>query len=120
MSSISFYDSTGRITGQSDFPPSIEQMIKELTPDPWVDGAWFGKPVYVLSGEVTPRPVNPVTLSGFTLNNVPVPATVKINDTSYETNESQVELGFNLPGTYKVLVSAWPYLDKEFQIENPA
>jgi hypothetical protein len=117
---ISFYDSTGKIIGMASSQAEVMPMIKENTTDPYVDGEWFGHPVYVLDGQVTPRPANPSVLTGTTLTNVPVPATIKINDATYESNESRVELGFSQPGTYRVTVIAWPNLDKEFQIENPA
>ena len=117
---ISYYDETGRITGMSYSQPSTMPMIKECTTDPFVNGNWFGKDVYVLNGEVVDRPENPTTLVGQVLENVPVPATVIINGTNYETNVSRVELGFSQPGTYAVKVVAWPYLDKEFSVENPA
>jgi hypothetical protein len=117
---ISFYDSTGKITGMAGVEEAILPMIKEHTQAPFVDGAWLDMPVYVLNGEVVNRPENPTTISGFVLSNVPVPSTIKINSVSYEASESEIELSFNLPGTYAVTVSTWPYLDKEFQVENPA
>lgn len=120
MNTISFYDSTGKITGVAEFPPGVAGMIKEHTAAPFIDGNWLDKPVYVVDGIVVNRPENPTTLTGRTLHNVPVPATIKINAAIYEAVESEVELSFNQPGTYTVKVIAWPYLDKEFQIENPA
>lgn len=117
---ISYYDETGRITGMSYSQSATMPMIKNLTPDPFVEGNWWGKDVYVLNGKVVERPANPTILVGQALENVPVPATVVINGVSYETNESRVELGFNHPGTYAIKVVAWPHLDKEFSVENPA
>ena len=120
MNIISFYDSTGKITGSADFPPGVADMIKEHTAAPFVDGLWLDLPVYVVDGNAVNRPDNPTTLTGRILSNVPVPATIKINADSYASSESEVELSFNQPGTYTVKVIAWPHLDKEFQIENPA
>lgn len=118
---ISFYDSTGKITGMAGVEEAILPMIKQHTQDTFVDGAWLDQPVYVLDGVVTGRPENPTTIAGFVLSNVPVPSTIKINDASYEADESTVELAFSQPGTYTVKVSSpWPILDKEFQVENPA
>ena len=120
MRTVSFYDQSGRIISTvSGNAESIEMTI-ESTDYPWIEGDWFGKPVYVVSGLVTDRPENPATLSGLTLLNVPVPSTIQIRNQYYEATESTVELEFNLPGTYTVKVIAWPYLDKEFTIENPA
>lgn len=115
---ISFYSSRGEITGVVSGDECMLSTTKELSEIPWVEGDFWGKPIYVINGEVTNRPDNPTTVSGQTLENVPVPTTVIINGTSYETNEPEVELGFSQPGTYAVKVVAWPYLDKEFVIEN--
>jgi hypothetical protein len=117
---ISFYNARGEFTSMLSGDEPVIELTKQMSTDDWVDGEWYGKPFYVLTGEVVPRPENPATVSGQTLENVPVPATVIVNGTSYETNESIVELGFSQPGTYAVKVVAWPYLDKEFQVENPA
>lgn len=118
--SISFYNQRGEITGNLNGDASVIELTKEMTEDLWVEGDWYGNPVYVLDGQVVARPENPTTVSGNTLENVPVPTTVIINGTSYETDESIVELGFSQPGTYVIKVVSWPYLDKEFTIENPA
>lgn len=117
---ISFYNERGEIISVLTGDSPVLDLTKELSQDPWVEGEWYGQPVYVLNGEVVPRPENPTIVSGQTLENVPVPATVIINGVRYETNESRVELGFSQPGTYAVRVVAWPYLDKEFTVENPA
>lgn len=117
---ISFYNDRGEITAVLTGDDPVLDLTKELSEDPWIEGEWYGQLVYVLNGEVVPRPENPTTVSGQTLENVPVPATVIVNGTRYETNESRVELGFSQPGTYAVKVVAWPHLDKEFSVDNPA
>lgn len=118
--SISFYNERGEFTSSLSGDPGVVETTKQLTTDPWIEGEWYGKPFYALNGEAVARPENPTTVSGQALENVPVPATVIINGVSYETNESRVELGFSQPGTYAVKVVAWPHLDKEFNVENPA
>lgn len=117
---ITFYNARGEFTAVLTGDTSVIELTKELSTDPWLEGEWFGQPFYALDGEAVPRPENPTTVSGQTLENVPVPATVIVNGTSYETSESIVELGFSQPGTYAVKVVAWPHLDKEFSVENPA
>lgn len=120
MREVSLYDSTGRIhtilTGDA---VGIQNTLDNIT-DGWVEGAWDTRNKYVSNGEVFDRPANPTTQSGLTLSNVPVPSTLQIGNQRYETNEPTVELEFNLPGTYVVKVFSWPYLDKEFTVENPA
>ncbi len=117
---ISFYNERGEFTAVLTGDTPVLELTKELSTSLWIDGKWFGKPFYALNGVAVPRPENPASLSGFTLTSVPVPAKVHINQDVYETNESTVELSFGQPGTYKVKVESWPYLDKEFSVENPA
>ena len=80
---ITFYNERGEFTRSLSGDPGFVETTKELTIDSWVDGDWFGKPFYVLEGEVVPRPENPTTLSNQVLENVPEPATIIINGTSY-------------------------------------
>jgi len=122
---ISFYDTTGKITGMASAEPAVMEMLKEHSVDipnaqPFVEGEWFGKDVYVVDGTVIDRPACPATLDGYTLNSLPVPCEIKVNDSSYPCDESSATLAFNLPGTYSIKVIAWPYLDGEFSIVNPA
>lgn len=122
---ISFYDSTGKITGTASASLSVMEMIKEQNPNvpnsqPFVEGAWFDKPVCVVNGMVVNRAPMSATLSGNTLNGLPVPCEIKVNDSTYHCDESSATLEFNQPGTYAIKVIAWPYLDGEFEIVNPA
>ena len=119
MMTISFYNQRGEITSELFGDQVVIDLTKKLTTDAWVEGAWFGQNKYVSEGVVLSRPDNTATVSGQTLENVPIPATVIVNGSSYETNEATIELDFNQPGTYLIKVVAWPYLDKEFLIENP-
>lgn len=122
---ISFYDPTGKITGTASASLSVMEMIKEQNPNvpnsqPFVDGEWFDKGVYILNGEVTDRPVNPLIVSDNVLSGLIHPCTIAINGTEYHCESSTATLELFHPGSYKVKVSVWPYLDREFTIENPA
>lgn len=120
MKTVSFYDDSGKILGTlvgSD--ESIETTIQESNYK-WIAGDWFGKPVYVKNGEITDLMPNPTTIQGFTLNDVPIPSTIVINNQYYESNDSTVNLSFEFPGTYNVRIISFPYLTKEFKVENPA
>lgn len=120
MASISLYNPNGEIHTLISGDDAAIQTTIENTTELWVYGAWDGLTKYVANGEVLDRPTNTITVSGLILNNVPVPATVFIDNVPYETNESTVELEFSFPGTHKVKVVSFPYLDAEFEIENPA
>lgn len=74
---------------------------------------------YFFDGEPTKRPDLPIAVNGLTIENVPAGSTITIENEEYLVEETtDVELEFNLPGIYIVTVSCWPYLDKEFEIEN--
>ena len=116
---ISFYDSTGKVTGSAQINDHMaEEVCAAEGTHPHVVGNYFGQPVYVLAGVVTDRPTNPVVLTGLELTLLPVPCTILINAASYPCTEDHATLSFNLPGTYKITVKSWPYLDKEFTYAN--
>lgn len=114
---ISYYDEEGRITGEMTGDVAAVELTKELTTQAWVDGLWFGKPVYVLAGEVLDRPACPAVLTGMVLTDLPVPCVLDINGTKYDADEASVELDLGV-GQFTIKVIAWPYMDGEFNVEN--
>ena len=118
---ISFYNEKGRITGElsgdavvyvrdGTEPESPNILTAGLPPfptakRPWVEGSWWDKPVYVLNGEVTDRPVNPLIVSGNDLSGLIHPCTIAINGTEYHCDSSTATLELFHPGSYKVKVS---------------
>lgn len=73
---------------------------------------------YAPNGNITLRPNMPVKLEGNTLRGVPDGSFIQINNTTYEDCGGDVELEFSAPGTYKVLIICWPYINAEFTLEN--
>jgi hypothetical protein len=74
---------------------------------------------YVKDGESTLRPDNPTTLNGGILSNLPVPSVIQMDDgTTYDVNDSTVELSFPNPGQYAVTVISFPFLPKTFGIQQ--
>jgi len=118
---VSFYDSTGRFvqTLEGDENLVITPTAQTLNL-PYVEGEystehWFS------DGVPQPRPPCPATLDGATLHNVPANSVISINDTDYDCEAGgTVELEFDQPGTYTILITSWPYLDGEFTYENSA
>lgn len=118
MKFISFYDAHGKIVGSVGVPASMYDQTRTRL-DPHVDGDWYEQDVYVANGGVHPRPENPAQLNELSLTHLPTPGTIRIAGASYPYDEPTVELEFEHPGTYTVQVESWPYLDKEFEVENP-
>lgn len=119
MPAMSFYDSTGRLTGWLNGPQ--EQLDINKAGRLWVAGVFEPETHYVKAGMAMLRPENPTVLTWHTLRLVPAGATLTINKGApHIVQDGAAELQFDQPGTYKVQLSCWPYLDKEFTVDNPA
>lgn len=65
---------------------------------------------------VIERPVQSTTLAGNALTNLPIPATLYINNEAYAIDDGEAELNILLPGTYRLRVESWPYQDWECEV----
>lgn len=115
----SFYDPTGRIIGVMRGPRESVDATAQVTGHPFVDGEGNPESQYVRENALVSRPESPAILARHTLSALPIPCTIKIGDIAYPCNDTTAELAFDQPGTYHVTVEAWPYLNKEFTVENP-
>lgn len=118
MSSISFYSARGEITGITSASADTIEATKQNAPWPWVDGKHDPEAVYVKNGEALARPVQNTILDGHTLMHLPIPCIVRINESDYDCDDSTAELVLDQNTTYTVTVIAWPFIDREFTIEN--
>ncbi|QTC00242.1 hypothetical protein JYG33_01855 [Alcaligenes sp. SORT26] len=116
--SITFYNENGEITGSLSGPPGIIEANKELSSESWVEGKYSDESYYVIDGAVKAREEMKAVLHDTTLRQLPMPCEVFINQSVYKVEDGAVELVFDQPGLYKLRISAWPFLDKEFEIEN--
>ena len=66
---------------------------------------------HVVDGQLQPRPTQSTQLTGLTLTALPANATLHIDDQAYPLDDTTVALDFPLPGTYRLRVTCWPYLD---------
>ncbi len=119
MYTATFYDATGHILGVMRGPLESVEATAEVTGSPFVEGEGNPDLQYVRERVLVSRPESPVVLEGLTLSRLPVPCVIRIGDVGYPTEEPVAELEFSQPGTYRVVIEAWPYLNKEFEIENP-
>lgn len=72
---------------------------------------------YVAASHVAPRPANTSTLAAMKISNVPNPSTVTIDGGDPVTvTDGEVDLEFDQPATYTVVVSSWPMLDATFEV----
>ena len=123
MKIYSLYDADGRVFSvvslqQQDLITDLAASLNQASGH--IEGSVDGDTHYVRDGQVVPRwKIRPFCKAGV-LNDLPVPCEILINNRRYEATTETVELEFDQPGSYRVSVQAWPYLDKEFTIENPA
>lgn len=74
---------------------------------------------YVKDRDVVDRPEMDVGFDGRLLTGVPLGASIRIDDETYTADGSQaIEIEFDSATTYRIIVSLWPYMDKEFTHEN--
>lgn len=111
------YNNTGKILRTGICPadwlnlqPQTGEFVIEGTADA------VTQKIDVDTRTVVSRLVNPAKLVGAELQDVPVGSTVIINNTSYPVTDSTVTLDFTYPGTYKILVTGWPYQDAKFEV----
>jgi len=87
---------------------------------PYVMGE-YDNSYWLYGGVPRKRQSCPVSLDGHSLMGVRPDSIIVINGRTYDCPDGgDVELGFDQPGTYSIRVIRWPYLDGEFEIENPA
>lgn len=86
----------------------------------YINGHINSNDYYVVNGKAINRPNNECYIENGSLLGMKVNSQVIIDDITYETDSSEVELEFDQPGTYKILVKCWPYRDKEIIYENQA
>lgn len=110
---------TGRIMSQCSVAGDTLKFMQE-SGIPMIEAVADPATNYVKDGVVVPKLDNPAAAQGGTLVSLPVPCQIQIGTKLYDCNEDHAELEFDAPGTYRVRVIAWPYLDKEFVFENPA
>jgi len=114
--SITYHTEAGEITGSLTASPDTVEPNKVGL---WVYGVGNAETQYIKDGEITLRPTQLTALTGMTLNNLPTPCQIIIDGTSYDgVDEPTVELEFDTEGTHNIKVVAFPYLDKEFTLEN--
>lgn len=122
MSTYSLYDSSGRVTIVANVQQAgqLPALVSLNGAAGYVQGQVNGTTHYIQDGHVTLRPPSTATLTGNVLTGLTAPCVIRINARKYPCNEPRVELEFDQPGRYRVVVQAWPQLEKEFEIENSA
>lgn len=101
------HDDQGRIIFHGDVPEHLIDMQGNNV----CLGAESPETHYVVNRAFVKRNPSPVRLHGMSLQNMPVGSVIKINGASYPATDSVCNLTFTYPGTYRVAVECFPYLD---------
>jgi hypothetical protein len=109
-------DATGRILIKGRIPAFMLDIQPLQSGHVLVPGIASLDVDYVSGGKITPRPANSATLSGMTLENLPIPCTITVNGAAHACTDPTATLSFSQPGTYPVSVSAWPMYDATFEV----
>lgn len=112
MTQFAKYDKTGRVLFLGDVP---EEMLA-LQGDRVFVGPIDPETQYIVGGQARARPANPAARQGQNLYNLPAPCQITINGKVYDCPDTTAALDFTYPGTYHVRVSAFPFLDAEFEL----
>ena len=103
-------------TGEMDAVITCQEETADLnTPTGFgrVDGAWDSQKYYVLNGVATEKTLMSPIVSGWTISNLPIPCTVLVDFVTYQVDDGVFEFSSPLPGPYKCIISAVPYLTTE-------
>lgn len=108
--------------GEDGFINHSRTIYSDIDPDP-EDGIIVPREVkpsieYYANGEILLKPESPITVDGCVLTNIPNPTTITVDGVSYVITDYSLELEFDTPGTHKIYIHGFPFLDKEFTIET--
>ncbi|CAG9228915.1 hypothetical protein [Burkholderia vietnamiensis] len=116
MQDYLIHDSNGRIMTRARMPDAMIDIQDVPAGCTLVRAACDINLDWVEAGQVKPRPSNTATLDGMSLRNLPAPCTIEINGEAHDCTDKTADLSFSQPGTYRVVVSAWPMLDAVFEV----
>ncbi|HXA46649.1 MAG TPA: hypothetical protein VNW52_03390 [Burkholderiaceae bacterium] len=112
---FTIYDAAGRIVRTGFCPDGMEQ-VQAQTGESMLPVDADLQLDYVQNGAVRARPTNPATLNANTITGIPTGAILTISGVAYTVDDGVAELDFTLPGTYSILINAFPYLDANFTV----
>lgn len=124
------YDAAdGRIKRFGNAPPD-HVAIQAGPGEVAIEGSGSDTGHYVVSGAIVPRPTMPTSIDKtecladgvdvVTISGVPNPTDVRVSGPASEVmqvTDGALELTFDVPGRYRILLQAFPYLDHEYQID---
>jgi hypothetical protein len=62
------------------------------------------------------KEINPTAINNHTLSDLPIPSTVRIGSEEFLVEDGELEMTFDLPGTYTINVDSFPFQDATFEV----
>lgn len=113
MPSYTLYNpATGEIRGQVICAAS-DIELNVLPGEAYIDGGYSALTYYILDGVATEKTLMSPVVSGWTISNLPIPCNVRVGGVGYDVDDGVFEFSSPLPGPYKCIISAVPYLTTE-------
>jgi hypothetical protein len=95
-------------------PKEVDESIAEINPVEYS----LVSPAYYYKKGLQSRPIMEILNTGLNFTNIPTdfPITLSINNTTYPVTEDNVDLNIDTPGTYIVIFTGFPYINKIFKV----
>lgn len=114
---ITYYEpDTGQIVA---FRHTSSDSVTDQEGLSMISGTWPAEQFYVVDGCPVRRPDMAITVGGKAFSGLPIPATVRVGEESFEVTDGAAELTFMVPGYYRVDITAFPFQDSAFEVTAP-
>lgn len=111
------FNAAGELLKQVNVDEPSYNGLKDVLP-PHVLGHYSYNEFYVSNGAVESRPSQQTQLAASKLIGLPVPCTIRINQTIYECDEPDCSLFFAYPGDYTITIQAFPFQDWSVEMKH--
>ena len=127
MNFVIYNRTNGKIERAGSCPDGMEHLQVFLPTDEIIAGEADINNHYIVGGVLTTRPANPATIDKTeiiangrdvaVISNLPNPSEVLIIPIGrYTVTDGSIEFSTDTAGDYKITISSFPYLDKEFTV----
>ena len=124
---ITIYDVSSGVINRIVSCPDNLINSQCLENESFILGAFNDENYYINQDNAIMKPIQDTTLSNTSvlaneidavvLQHLPIPCTVTVANIVYEVDDGTLEISFDTPGEYPVIVTAFPCLDKTFTVE---
>jgi hypothetical protein len=107
---------TGKIERTGYCPPNAFELQAISENESVLEGQANDLLDWIENGAVTAKLISPTTINGYILTNLPIPSTVRIGSEEFLVEDGELDMTFDLPGTYTINVDSFPFQDATFEV----